>query len=161
MKGISRIETKSAGWFVRVYREGKTISKFFSDGAHGGGDSQKSLWEAQAYYQKIQQEIPATPKPPFREKPLRNNTSGYNGICETFTRSNKKGEKISCWNVSWYNPPNKLRSKKFYFHDAQERRQALKEALQFRKMREAEILRRYQSKQNSGKNKVARKAAAV
>jgi hypothetical protein len=34
-----------------------------------------------------------------------------------------------------------LKSKKFYFHDEQERKQALKEALQFRKEREAEILK--------------------
>jgi hypothetical protein len=95
------------------------------------------------HYLQAQKEFPPKPKPPFREKPLRNNSSGYNGICETFSR-NRKGGKIPCWNVSWYNPPNTLRSKKFHFHDAQERKQALKEALKFRKDREAEILRRSQ-----------------
>ena len=143
MKGISRISTKSPGWLVRLYRESKVISKFFSDGTHG--DSDKSLQAAQTYYQQLQRKYPAKPKPPFREQPLRNNSSGYNGICETFTRT-KKGEKIPCWNVSWYNPPNKLRSKRFSFHDKQERKQALKEAVKFRKEREAEILKQYRKK---------------
>jgi hypothetical protein len=40
---------------------------------------------AQNYYRQIQQEYPAEPKMPFRETPLRNNKSGYNGICETFS----------------------------------------------------------------------------
>ncbi len=143
LKGISRIRSKGAGWLVRLYRNTKVISKFFSDGIYGG--SHKSLQAAQRYYRQAQLDFPSQEKLPFREKPLRNNTSGYNGICETFSRT-KKGEKIACWNVSWYNPPSKLKSKKFYFHDGQERKQALKEALKFRKDREAEILKRLRQK---------------
>jgi len=143
LKGISRIHSKGAGWLVRLYRNGKVITKLFSDGVYG--DSDKSLQAAQAYYRQIEIEFPPIEKAPFREKPLRNNKSGYNGICETFSRT-KKGEKIPCWNVSWYNPPNKLHSKRFYFHDKQERRQALKEAIAFRKEREAEILKQYRKK---------------
>jgi len=139
LKGISRIHSKGAGWLVRLYRNTKVITKLFSDGVYGGSD--KSLRAAQAYYRQAQIDFPAQEKPPFREKPLRNNRSGFNGICETFSRS-KKGGKIPCWTVSWYDPPNRLHSKKFHFHDAQERKQALKEAVQFRKDREAEILKR-------------------
>jgi hypothetical protein len=141
LRGISRIHSKGAGWLVRLYRNGKVISKLFSDGMFGGSD--KSLQAAKEYYRQVQKDFPLEQKPPFREKPLRNNKSGFNGICETYSRT-KKGEKIPCWNVSWYSPPNKLRSKKFYFHDEQERRQTLKEALKFRKDREVEILRRAQ-----------------
>ncbi len=141
LRGISRIHSKGAGWLVRLYRNAKVISRLFSDGVFG--DPDRSLQAAKEYYRQAQKEFPPEQKPPFREKTLRNNRSGFNGICETFSRT-KKGEKISCWNVSWYNPPNKLRSKKFYFHDEQERRQMLKEALQFRKDREVEILRRMQ-----------------
>jgi hypothetical protein len=143
LKGISRIHSKGAGWLVRLYRNAKVITKLFSDGVYG--DSDKSLQAARAYYRQTQTKFPPIEKPPFRETPLRNNTSGYNGICETFSRT-KKGEKISCWNVSWYNPPNTLKSKKFYFHDEQERKQALKEAIQFRKEREAEILKQYRKR---------------
>jgi hypothetical protein len=139
LRGISRIRSKGAGWLVRLYRNAKVISKLFSDGSFG--DSDKSLQAAKEYYRQAQKEFPPEQQPPYREKPLRNNRSGFNGICETFSRT-KKGKKIHCWNVSWYNPPNQLRSKKFYFHDEQERREALKEALQFRKDREAEILKR-------------------
>ena len=144
LKGISRIQSKGAGgWLVRSYRNTKVFSKLFSDSVFG--DPDKSLYAAQAYYRQFQVHFPPAEKPPFREKPLRNNTSGYNGICETFSRT-KKGKKIACWNVSWYNPPSKLKSKKFYFHDAQERKQALKKALKFRKDREAEILKRSRKK---------------
>lgn len=150
LRGISRIHSRGAGWLVRLYRNTKVISKSFSDSVFG--DSDKSLRAAQEYYRRAQKEFPPEEKPPFREKLLRNNKSGYNGICETFTRD-RKGEKIYCWSVSWYNPPNKLHCKSFYFHDEQERRQTLKEALRFRKQRESEILARYQNKRNSRKNK--------
>jgi len=127
-----------------LYRNAKVITKLFSDGVYG--DPEKSLLAAQEYYRQAQRKFPPLEKPPYRETLLRNNTSGYNGICETFTRT-RKGEKISCWNVSWYNPPNKLNSKKIFFHDAQERKQALKEALQFRKEKEAEILKKSRKRQ--------------
>jgi len=127
-----------------LYRNAKVITKLFSDGVYG--DPEKSLLAAQEYYRQAQRKFPPIEKPPYRETLLRNNTSGYNGICETFTRT-RKGEKISCWNVSWYNPPNKLNSKKIFFHDEQERKQTLKEALQFRKEKEAEILKRSRKRQ--------------
>ncbi len=146
LRGISRIDSKGAGWLVRLYRNTKVISKFFSDGIFG--DSAKSLRAAQRYYRQAQIDFPAQEKSPFRKKPLRNNTSGYNGISETFSRT-KKGEKTPCWNVSWYDPPNKLHSKKFPFHDKQERKQALKEALKFRKDRETEILKRAHKKRKT------------
>lgn len=139
MKGISRINTKTSGWFVRLYRKNKVVARFFSDGKYGGRE--QALRVSRSYYLQAAREHPAEPRKPFRETPLRSNTSGYNGICETFTRS-RKGEKIPCWSVSWYHPPNKLHSKKFFFHDERERKQALKEALRFRKEREAEILKR-------------------
>ena len=146
MKGISRINSKHAGWFVRLYRKNKVVSKFFSDSKYG--DREQSLLLAQSYYRQAEREHPSEPKKPFPETLLRSNTSGYNGICETFTRSHK-GEKIPCWSVSWNYPPNKPHSKSFYFHDEQERKQALKEALQFRKEREAEILKRQGSRKRT------------
>ena len=141
LRGISRIYSKGAGWLVRLYRNKKVVSKFFSDGIFG--DSDKSLQAAQKYYRQAQKEFPPEEKPPFREKPLRNNKSGFNGICETYSPT-KRGGKVYRWAVSWYNPPNKLHCKSFYFSDKQERKQALKEAIKFRKDREAEILKRYQ-----------------
>jgi hypothetical protein len=143
MKGISRTDSNYTGWLVRIYRNNKTISRFFGDGKFGGREG--SLLVARNYYWQIQQEHPAEPQKPFREKTLRNNKSGYNGICETFTR-NRKGEPIPCWSVTWASPPNKPHCKSFYFHDEQERKQALKEAIEFRKQREAEILKSQRKK---------------
>jgi len=112
MKGISRISTSGVGWFVRLYRKGKVISKFFSDSKYGG--KEQALQVAQTYLRQAAREHPAEPKKPFRETRLRNNKSGYNGICETFSRT-RKGVKIPCWEVSWNYPPNKGHSKSFYF----------------------------------------------
>lgn len=94
----------------------------------------------------MEREVPAEPRLPIRTSLLKNNKTGYNGICETFART-KKGEKIPCWAVSWYTAAEKLHCKKFYFHDEQERREMLKEAIRFRKERETEILRNWQKKQ--------------
>ena len=143
MKGISRIETKGAGWFARLYRRDKVISKFFSDGRYGG--KEQALRVAQAYLRQAERENPAEPPKPFRETLLRNNRSGYNGICETYGCT-RRGAKIPRWDVSWNYPPGKAHSKSFYFHDEQERKQALKEARQFRKEREAELLRQHNKK---------------
>jgi hypothetical protein len=149
MRGISRINSKTTGWLVRLYRSNNVISRFFSDGRYGGRE--RSYRIAQSYYRQAVRENPPISRKPFRETPLRNNTSGYNGICETFART-RKGGIIPCWNVSWYYPSNRLNSKKFYFHDAQERRQALKQALRFRKEREVEILRRLSKRKRSRAN---------
>jgi hypothetical protein len=146
MKGISRINSKTAGWFVRLYRNNKVVAKFFSDGKYGG--KQKALVIAKAYLRQAEQDYPAEPKNPFPVTLLRSNTSGYNGVCETFDRT-RKGEKIPCWSVSWNNPPNKPHCKKFFFYDEQERKEALKDALRFRKEREAEILKRQGSRKRT------------
>ena len=139
MKGISRINSDTPGWFVRLYRNNKTIARFFSDGKYGGTD--KALQTAKDYLRQAELEHPAEPKKPFPETPIRSNKSGYNVICETFDRT-RKGEKMPCWSVSWNSPPTRPHCKKFFFYDEQERKEALKEALRFRREREVEILKR-------------------
>ena len=54
MKGISRIdqpEKRTHGFFVRLARQGKTHSAFFSDKSHGG--RQKALVAARQHYEML------------------------------------------------------------------------------------------------------------
>jgi len=47
-KGISRMDfARAKGWFVRVYRQGKTHAKFFSDSGYDG--KEQALRQAIAY----------------------------------------------------------------------------------------------------------------
>lgn len=59
MKGISRIDFQHThGWFVRVYREGVTHSKLFSDKKYGG--KTQALKRAQAYRHLLEIQMPRT-----------------------------------------------------------------------------------------------------
>lgn len=146
MKGISRIDSQSThGWFVRVYRDGSVHSKFFSDGVHGG--KRKALTAAREYKAEYEREHPAGPLPgypsvPFRTRPPRNNTSGVVGVSETFQRA-RDGSRLRCFCVSWCPRRNTPRSKRFYHHLYDSREEAFKAAVEFRKAREEEILRRF------------------
>ncbi len=51
-KGVIRIDSDSThGWQVRVYRDGKTFSRLFSDKKWGGKD--KAFEAAQAYREEL------------------------------------------------------------------------------------------------------------
>ena len=66
MKGISRIdqpEKHTHGFFVRMARQGKTHSAFFSDKTIGGRD--QALAAAEAHYQQLLKTYGA-PRRPFR-----------------------------------------------------------------------------------------------
>lgn len=151
MEGISRIDsTKAVGWYVRIYYEDKENphAKFFSDGKYGGTDL--ALEEAVQYRKNYIKENPVPEKLPYRSKPISTNTTGINGVSETFQRSSS-GEKIPCFCVTWAPEPNKPKCKKFYHHHYHSREEALVEAAQFRKEREREILKRYRRKMAAAK----------
>jgi hypothetical protein len=140
MKGISRIDTKDThGWFVRAYHDGKTHSRFFSDNPHGGRDkaSKKAIAYRDKYYRDHNiQHLP------FFTKPMPQNTTGINGVSETYQRA-RNGTKIPCFSVFWAPYPNVRKTKRFYFHHYNSREDALQAAAEFRKEREKEILRRH------------------
>ena len=138
MKGISRIDSNQThGWFVRVYRDGKTHSKMFSDGVHGGREM--ALEAAKKYKEEYERENPPScASTRMRLRPLKNNTSGALGVSETFSRG-RNGKKIPCFNVSWRPRQNMSRSKSFYFSKYGSREAAFEAAVEFRKEREREI----------------------
>lgn len=139
IKGISRIDSNHThGWFVRVFRDGKTHSKLFSDGVHGGRD--KALEVAQKYKEEYEHKHPQSPVATrLRLKPLRNNTSGVVGVSDTHDKS-KTGEIQPCFSVSWCPTKNVTRCKKFHYHRYGSREAAFQAAVEFRKAREQEIL---------------------
>ncbi len=140
MKGISRIDSNSThGWFVRVYRNGQTHSKMFSDGVYNGRE--KALKTAQKYKAEYERKHrPSFASTRLRAGPQKNNTSGVVGVSETFNRS-RNGDKLPCFNVSWRPIKNVSRTKSFYISHYGSRDAALKAAVKFRKAREAEIIK--------------------
>ncbi len=139
MKGISRIDSNHThGWFVRVFRDGGTHSKMFSDGVLGGRE--KALEAAQKYKEEyITKHPPSYAATRLRMKLPRNNKSGVVGVSDTHDRS-KTGKKLPCFSVSWRPQKNVTHCKKFYYHHYDSREAAFEAAVEFRKAREHEIL---------------------
>ena len=85
LKGISRIETSSTfGWYVRVYRNKKTYSKFFSDSKFGGKD--KALEMAISQKEELNKLIIGIPKKPTKRRVVttdKRNTTGVLGVSRT------------------------------------------------------------------------------
>ncbi len=142
MEGISRIDSEhshSHGWFVRIYyKVSQEHRKFFSDGKYGG--KQEALEQAIAYREEYKRKHPPPEKLPYQREPIATNTSGVNGVSETYQRS-RTGEKIPCFQVFYAPRLNVRKTKRFYHHQYGSRAEAFKEAVKFRKEKEAEILR--------------------
>jgi hypothetical protein len=139
MKGISRIDSGSThGWFVRVYREGETHSKMFSDGKYGGKRAaQKAAREYREDYERLHpRRYDATR---IRLKPQRNNTTGIVGVSETHKRQ-RNGKEVPCFSISWRPRRKVVRTKCFYHHHFDSREAALEAAAEFRRQKEIEIL---------------------
>ena len=138
MKGISRMDYKGCrGWFVRVYRNGQTHSKMFSDGPYGGTEAaMEAAVKYKAEYEMEHPEEYVTRR--FRHKPQRNNTTGVQGISETFHRD-RNDIKLPCFSIAWNPEPNVRRDKRIYHHHYPDRQTAFEAAIAFRKEREAEI----------------------
>lgn len=140
MEGISRIDSKNThGWFVRIYyKSPKVHRKYFSDGQCGG--KKKALEQAKKYLEEHKRKNPPPEKLPFQREPIATNTSGANGVSETYQRS-RTGEKIPCFQVFYAPRMNERKNKRFYHHHYSSREEAFEEAVKFRKEKEAEILR--------------------
>jgi len=142
LKSISRIDTGSThGWFVRIYHRGKTHRKLFSDSIFG---SQEAALQAAIAYRDDYLRTHHIEDLPFFTHPMKSNTTGVNGVSETFHRS-RNGRKIPYFSVFWAPKRNQRRHKRFYIHLFESREGALQAATAFRKEKEQEILARYQS----------------
>lgn len=113
-KGVIRIDSDSThGWQVRVYRDGKTYSKLFSDRKCGGRED--AFEAAKAYRHTLEAEVaelPAVAKKRRLVRANRSNTSGVVGISRTFKRD-RRGVRHEVYAVSWNPEPGIARGTSF------------------------------------------------
>ena len=114
LKGISRIETSSTlGWYVRVYRNKKTYSKFFSDTKFGGRD--KALETAIFQKEELSRMISKIPKKPTKRRVVtkdKRNITGVLGVSRTSKKASN-GKSYDCYTVSWRPEPKVQKSTSF------------------------------------------------
>jgi hypothetical protein len=113
--GISRIDQQAKhnhGFFVRLQRQGKTHSAFFTDKMHGG--RKRALAAAQKHYRKLL----AKWGPPARKRrswwaqiPRRKGSSGIVGVQKVVVR--RHGEARMYWKATWSPKPYVVRRKLF------------------------------------------------
>lgn len=132
-KGISRIETSSTlGWYVRVYRNKKTYSKFFSDTKFGGKD--KALEMALFEKEELSKMISKIPKKPTKRRVVtkdKRNTTGVLGVSRTSKKASN-GKSYDCYTVSWRPEPKVQKSTSFSIKKYGEEK-ALEMAIQLRR----------------------------
>lgn len=113
-KGVIRIDSESThGWQVRVYRDGKTYSRLFSDKKWGGEDE---AFEAACEYRKeLVEEVAQLPAAPRKRRLIRrnkSNTSGVVGVSRTYKRD-RRGVRHEVYAVSWNPKPGVARGTSF------------------------------------------------
>ena len=132
-KGISRIETSSTlGWYVRVYRNKRTYSKFFSDTKFGGKD--KALEMALFEKEELDKMINKIPKKPTKRRVVtkdKRNTTGVLGVSRTSKKASN-GKSYDCYTVSWRPEPKVQKSTSFSIKKYGEEK-ALEMAIQLRR----------------------------
>ncbi len=143
MKNISRIdqaEKNTFGWFVRIRRDGKQISKFFSDGKFGGRE--KALDSAVAFRDEHIEEWESFAK--NHDRPMHVGTRsniGHNGISYTQKKKKRNNKEYveHVFSVCYSPEKGVNKNKTFYIPKAKTRKEfkknyqeKLKEAIEFR-----------------------------
>lgn len=141
MKGISRIDTDDThGWYVRIYRNNKTYSKFYSDNKYGGKDRALKIaklardkavkkWEQST---TLREKL----KPNLVTKSPRNKT-GVIGVTK-YRRKNRSGTVSEYYQVTWRPRKGKVKNKIWSINKYGEE-EAFKMACQFRHKKMKEI----------------------
>lgn len=101
MRGISRIDAKGThGWYVRVYRAGKTYSRLFSDSKYGSAE--RALEFAKVERKRLTDKSQPLPERPDRRLVThdKRNKSGMVGVSRT-VKLNSGGENAVYYQVTW------------------------------------------------------------
>ncbi len=143
MQNISRIDQPSKntfGWFVRIRRDGNKVSKFFSDGKHGGRDA--ALKEAQEFRDSNLDQWQKFAKNHDRAMHLgKESNIGYPGISYCVKSKSRNGEEYQehVFQVSYSPEKGVHKNKSFYIPKANTKRdfkrnysEKLEEAIKFR-----------------------------
>lgn len=110
--GIARIELFSVGtvgWQVRMQRRGKKVSRFFSDGAHGGAAA--ALQSAREWRDAQLRDWQQSERPRTCEVSARN-ASGVVGVSRVVVRASN-GATYFFWQATWCPAPGQRQSVKF------------------------------------------------
>lgn len=101
MKGISRIDSRDThGWYVRIYKNGKTYSKLYSDNKYGGRDRALLVaFKARLLALESLKDIQTEPKRRLVTSDKRNK-SGIIGVSKT-AKINKNGTTSDYYQVTW------------------------------------------------------------
>jgi len=113
LKGISRIDTREThGWYVRIYKNGNTYSKLYSDNKYGG--KERALLVAQKARVIALEALKELPREPKRRlvRTDRRNKSGIIGVSKT-TKINKNGTTSDYFQVTWSPEPGKVKNRQW------------------------------------------------
>ncbi|KPP98656.1 MAG: AP2 domain [Bacteroidetes bacterium HLUCCA01] len=113
MKGISRIDTKGThGWYVRIYRAGRTYSKLYSDNKYGGTD--KALEFAKKARKVAQEKLDSTIGTRSRRLVThdKRNKSGIIGVSRT-TKKTASGDVSLYYQVTWSPEKGKIKNRQW------------------------------------------------
>ena len=129
IKGVTRIDDPGGhgvGWSARVVFQGKTHSKYFADGAHGG--TRAAMRKAIAWRDAQEKKVgkPRTDRV-FPSTSTRSRT-GVQGVYQSKTS----------YVVAWSPAPGELR-REFISIKRYGRKEALRRAIQLRRRREREV----------------------
>lgn len=131
IKGISRIDSGSThGWYVRVYRNGKTYAKLYSDKKYGGSDrALRYAKKAKELAQKSIEKEPKKYKKRMVTKTSRNST-GIVGVSKT-RKKNRSGNYSEYYQVTWTPEKGVVKNRQWSIKKYGQR-EALKMAVDFR-----------------------------
>ena len=113
MKGISRIDSKGThGWYVRIYKNGKTYSKLYSDSKYNG--KERALKFAQKARKMALETMKNIPDKPVRRLVTsdKRNKSGIIGVSKT-TKTNPNGTQSDYFQVTWSPKPGKIKNRQW------------------------------------------------
>ena len=109
---ISRIDLpvmRSHGWQVRLRRQGRQFSKFFSDGKYGG--TGRALRIARAYRDELLAKLPEPERAGAEGKLTRRNVSGVVGVSRIVIKSGTS--RYEFWQATWSSGPGVRKRMKF------------------------------------------------
>jgi hypothetical protein len=138
MKGISRIDAKGThGWYVRIYKNGKTYSKLYSDNKYGGKD--RALNFAKKARQIALDTLKSIPDDESRRLVThdKRNKSGIIGVSRT-TKTNADGIKSEYFQVTWSPEKGKIKNRQWSVKKYGEE-EAFRRAKEFRESVMSEI----------------------
>lgn len=141
-RGLTRIDHRDThGWMMRLYHQGTTYTKLFSDGVYGG--AKKALKAARKYRKQLGKALgieSLSKRRRTRRVSAQNLTTGIVGVYRGASKS-KNGKERHYYAASWNPEPNKVKTKSFSIAKYGEE-EAFRLAVEYRQKMVAKIIGR-------------------